>query len=123
MKRVIVETPYAGNVERNLRYLRACMHDSLMRGEAPFASHALYTQPGVLRDSVPDERARGIHAGFAWRAVAELTAVYADLGMSSGMSYGVRDAEQRGCPVEVRTLGPQWESGPDGQFATRHWGA
>lgn len=127
MKRVIIETPYAGDIERNLRYLRACMNDSLMRGEAPFASHALYTQPGVLRDSVPAERARGIHAGFAWREVAELTAVYVDLGVSSGMHYGIRDAERRGCAVSIRSLGAAWDAvvdgeSADGQFATWHWG-
>ena len=36
MIRVIIESPYAGDVEKNLRYLRAAMHDCLMRGEAPF---------------------------------------------------------------------------------------
>lgn len=41
MRRVIIESPYHGNVERNLRYLRACLRDSLLRGEAPFASHGL----------------------------------------------------------------------------------
>lgn len=51
MRRVIVESPYAGDIERNMRYLRACLADCLRRGEAPFASHAIYTQPGVLDDS------------------------------------------------------------------------
>ena len=70
MRLVIIESPYAGNVPLNLLYLRACMRDCLSRGEAPFASHALYTQPGVLDDGDPAERAHGIEAGFAWRAVA-----------------------------------------------------
>lgn len=47
MRLVIIESPFAGDVVRNLRYLRACMRDCLRRGEAPYASHALYTQPGV----------------------------------------------------------------------------
>lgn len=42
MKLVVIESPYAGDVERNLRYVRAAMRDCLLRGEAPFASHALY---------------------------------------------------------------------------------
>jgi hypothetical protein len=62
---VILESPYAGDVEANMRYARAAMRDSLMRGEAPFASHLLYTQEGVLLDSVPEERTLGIEAGFA----------------------------------------------------------
>ena len=75
MKRVIIESPYAPSadhtIEDHLRYLRACMADSIHRGEAPYASHALYTQPGVLRDGVPEERTLGIGAGFAWRQCAE----------------------------------------------------
>ena len=39
---VLLESPYAGYVERNLAYARACMRDCLLRGEAPFASHLLY---------------------------------------------------------------------------------
>jgi hypothetical protein len=58
---VVVESPYAGNIERNLRYLRACMADCLRRGEAPFASHGLYTQPGVLRDELPKDRQPPAH--------------------------------------------------------------
>lgn len=54
---VLLESPYAGNVELNVTYARACMRDCLKRGEAPFASHLLYTQPGVLDDLVPNERA------------------------------------------------------------------
>lgn len=110
MKRVIVETPYAGAVEFNLCYLRACMHDCLMRGEAPFASHGLYTQPGVLRDDVPEEREMGIQAGFAWRDAADLTVVYTDLGVSRGMLYGVDYAVARGGAVEYRKIGAVWAS-------------
>ena len=98
--RVIVESPYAGHIERNLRYLRACMADSLSRDEAPFASHALYTQPGVLRDDVAGERALGIEAGFAWRSVADLTAVYTDLGITPGMKLGMQHAKQ----YELRSI-------------------
>jgi hypothetical protein len=85
VKLVVIESPYAGDVEKNLRYVRACMKDCLYRGEAPYASHALYTQLGVLDDQVPDQRRRGIEAGFAWRNVAELVVFYEDLGWSRGM--------------------------------------
>lgn len=109
MRRVVLESPYAGDVDRNLRYLRAAMRDCLLRGEAPFASHALYTQPGVLDDAEPEERRLGMAAGFAWRPVAEATVVYADLGVSLGMRAGISDAETAGRPVEYRSLpGGSW---------------
>ena len=77
MLRVIIESPFAGDIERNTAYLKAAMLDSLRRGEAPFASHGLY--PQVLDDTSPEERHIGIHAGFAWGGVCDLVAVYTDL--------------------------------------------
>jgi hypothetical protein len=102
---VILESPYAGDVERNVRYARACLRDSLLRGEAPIASHLLYTQPGVLDDAVPAERQRGIDAGLAWGRVAEATVVYRDLGVSRGMQYGIDAAQRAGRPIFFRTIG------------------
>lgn len=104
MRRVILESPYAGDIEANIDYARACVRDSLSRGEAPIASHLLYTQPGVLRDDVPEERQWGIDAGLAWRSVAEGTVVYTDRGISQGIRYGIAAAESAGLPVEFRTL-------------------
>ena len=63
---VLVESPFAGDndwvIALNIKYARACLRDSLRRGECPFASHLLYTQTGVLRDKVPEERKLGIKA-------------------------------------------------------------
>lgn len=105
---VVIESPYAGDIEKNLRYLRACMRDCLLRGEAPYASHALYTQPGVLRDEVPEERQHGIEAGFAFRPLMKKTVVYEDLGYSRGMKYGIQHAQEIDHPIEYRRLGGEW---------------
>lgn len=104
MRRVIVESPFSGDVEANLTYLRACLRDSLYRGEAPFASHGLYTQPGVLDDTDPLERTHGINAGFAWLHGAQAVVVYTDRGISEGMKLGISNAEFHGIPVEYRNL-------------------
>lgn len=104
MKRVIVESPFAGDVERNIAYARLCLRDCLLKGEAPIASHLLYTQPNVLDDKVPDERNLGIAAGLMWGCVAEATIVYTDYGMSNGMRLGVQRAESEGRSVEYRKL-------------------
>jgi hypothetical protein len=101
---VILESPYAGDIEENVTYARACLRDCLLRGEAPIASHLLYTQPGVLRDEVPAERQHGIDAGLAWGRVAEATVVYTDRGISRGMHYGIDAAEKAGRPVEYRRI-------------------
>ena len=107
-KPVILESPYSGLVPLNIAYLRACLRDSVLRGESPYASHALLTQPGVLRDEVLAEREAGIAAGFVWRPFAKLTAFYEDLGWSSGMNRAFADCEDRNLPYERRTLGDGW---------------
>jgi hypothetical protein len=107
MRRVILESPYAGSVAQNVAYARAAVRDSLLRGEAPIASHLLYTQPGVLKDDAADERRLGIEAGLAWRGIAEATVVYQDLGVSPGMRQGIAAAEAAGVPVEYRSLRTQ----------------
>ena len=57
MRTVIVESPFAGRVEANKVYARLAIRDCLKRGEAPFASHLLYTLDSVLDDTDPAERA------------------------------------------------------------------
>ena len=106
MKRVIIESPYAGETEAdtqaNVEYARACMRDSLMRGEAPLLSHLLYTQ--VLDDTVPDERTLGINAGQVWRHVCDYYVVYMDRGISKGMQIGIDNANRDGIPVVLRAI-------------------
>lgn len=105
MKRVLIESPLRGWGTYGQRYARACVQDSLNRGEAPLASHLLY--PQVLDDDVPEERALGIEAGLAWGAAAELTAVYQNLGISPGMLVGIERAKKEIRPIEYRRL-PGW---------------
>lgn len=104
MKRVILESPYAGNIGRNISYARACVRDSLARGEAPIASHLLYTQEGILRDERPKERKWGIDAGLAWKEVADLHVFYVDYGCSEGMKYAKKYATDNNIPTEIRRL-------------------
>ena len=106
MRLVIIESPYAGEIVRNITYARRAVRDSLMRGEAPSASHLLYTQPDILDDNIPEERRLGIEAGLAWRSVSEASIIYADYGISTGMEYGAKAAVEAGKPVEIRYIGP-----------------
>lgn len=106
MRRVYVESPYGSNdpetIRRNIEYARACLCDCLLRGEAPFASHLLYTQ--VLRDEVPEERELGMEAGFSWGGCADATVEYEDYGISSGMQKGIERARVEFRQVEYRKL-------------------
>lgn len=85
----MVESPYAAPTERgvyeNVEYLTRCLHDSLRRGEAPFASHGFYTM--LLDDKIPEQRAKGLTCADAWLARCEQVAFYVDRGFSPGMVY------------------------------------
>lgn len=104
MKIIIIESPYAGNIRKNVAYARMAMADSLARGEAPYASHLLYTQVGVLDDSDPVQRTRGMEAGWEFMKHAELVAIYRDLGISGGMRAGAERADLLGIPIEFRQI-------------------
>jgi hypothetical protein len=104
MLRVIVESPYAGDINRNIIYARMCVRDCLRRNEAPIASHLLYTQIGILNDNVPAERTLGIEAGLAWADLADKHVFYIDYGFSKGMLIALRRAEQKGTPIEQRKI-------------------
>lgn len=116
MRRVIIESPYAGDRETHARYLQRCIRDCLDRGESPYASHLMLTD--ALDDDDPKQRARGFEAGFAWRRAADATVVYTDYGISRGMKVGIENAKEASwdddgetddeiCahPIEYRTIG------------------
>lgn len=102
--RVIIESPFAGDIEANIAYARACVRDSLKKGEVPLASHLLYTQDGVLRDEAPKERKLGMEAGWSMMRDADFVAVYTDRGISGGMEQGVERARALGIPCYFRSL-------------------
>ncbi len=104
MKLVIIESPFAGDVEANIAYARRAVKDCLARGESPYASHLFFTQPGVLDDTKPEERKLGIEAGFAWGAAAESVVFYIDRGWSAGMVAGIDRAVARGATIQIRKM-------------------
>lgn len=108
MRRVILESPFAAptpeGIGANIAYARACVKDCLSRGESPIASHLLFAQPGILDDAIPEQRALGIKAGWAWYGVADACVVYTDRGLSSGMDKGITRAKSFNLPVEYRKI-------------------
>jgi hypothetical protein len=135
-KLVIIESPLGRRVDgtictpqelaENVVYARACMADSLRRGdEAPYGSHLLY--PQVLDDATPAERRLGMEAGFDWGAAAAMAkaysdthaggdvprldafaAIYVDRGITSGMAEGIERHKRNGLQVVERRLGGGW---------------
>lgn len=121
MNLVIIESPLKGAVPswaprwlaptferigrwRNKRCARACMRDSLARGEAPYASHLLYDQRGILNDADDAQRVLGMNAGSAWSRVGATRAFYVDRGFSGGMMRGRAEAEAFRQAIAFRSL-------------------
>ena len=109
-KLVIIESPFfvKGDEQAtndNVLYARACMLDSLRKGESPFLSHLLYTQ--VMDDNNTADRDLGINAGLEWGKVAEVSIVYIDRGISPGMIKGIESARDKGLKIIFRNLYPE----------------
>ncbi|MEK6905297.1 MAG: hypothetical protein AABX24_02745 [Nanoarchaeota archaeon] len=108
MKLAYIESPFKGenweSTRRNVFYAKLCVRDSLLRGEAPYASHLFFTQAGILNDAIQEERDLGIAAGQAMGDKFDLRVVYEDFGISRGMQYGIERALKLGQPIEHRML-------------------
>lgn len=111
-RRVILESPYSGDIERNIEYARACVRDCALRNESALASHLLWTQDGILNDNIPQERGLGIALGLAWGDAADATVVYTDLGITKGMMIGIKSADLAGRKVEFRSLNGKKDTTP-----------
>ena len=104
MLKVVIESPYAGDIERNVKYARECMADCLKRGEAPIASHLLYTQEGVLDDNKPEEHKLGVESGLLWAKEADMAVFYIDHGISLGMLHAQKFYIANGIEYITRSL-------------------
>lgn len=107
-KLVYIESPFKGKdwseTARNVYYARLCVRNSLLRGETPYASHLFFTQTGILSDAIPEERMLGILAGQAIGDKFDLRAIYEDFGISRGMKFGIKRAQQINQPIDYRKL-------------------
>jgi len=105
MKLVSLQSPYAGDINRNTEYAWRALHHSIMLGEAPFASHLLYGL--LLDDSNPHERKIGLSCDHAFLAKCDIVAVYNDFGVSAGMEEAIDLAHKLGIQIDLRYIGAQ----------------
>lgn len=106
---VCVESPYratdAFTLEQHKTYAEYAMQDCFKRGEAPFASHLLYTP--ILDDDCLPERLQGIEAGLLWGVHCDFVASYRDMGLSEGMRQAEEHWGKLGKRIERRTIDPR----------------
>lgn len=101
--KVIIETPYAGNIELNVEFTKACVRDSLINhNENPQCLHLIY--PKIINDDEIGERNLGIDRSFAIHQKANRKVYYLDRGFTDGMKDGFLHSIASGIPVEFRCL-------------------
>lgn len=116
--KVFILSPFKGtetnNFADNISYAVSATHDCLEKGEAPFASHILYTcgfdednnitfnDDTIETDSIG--RAWSIRAGLDWLDVSDKVVVYTDKGITEGMYQGIAHAKRNNKPIEYRSL-------------------
>lgn len=89
----------------NLIYAKACLLDSLAKGECPLLPHLTF--PELFDDDIDEERTLGIRLGCYWLAKAHQLLVYTDLGISAGMKEEIECASRCGVPITFRSI-PHW---------------
>ena len=95
-KIVYIASPYAGDVESNVKFAKAACCLAMEEGNTPVAAHLLY--PQMLDDTVPEQRELGIQMGLKLLgACSELWLCGSRI--SSGMQEELKEAWRQGIPV------------------------
>lgn len=96
MKLVYICSPYAGDIESNVRFAKAACRYAAEQGCAPVAVHLMY--PRILDDAVPAQREIGIRMGL--RVLASCDELWiCGSRISHGMRCEISEAERLGIPV------------------------
>ena len=113
MRLVYICSPYAGDVESNVRFAKAACRYAIKQGCAPVAVHLLY--PQILNDAVPSERKAGIRMGL--RVLVSCEELWVCGGtVSHGMSCEIAKAGQLGINVRYLSTEQILSEAPDKQY-------
>lgn len=96
MKLVYICSPFAGDIESNVRFARAACLYAAEQGCAPVAVHLLY--PQILDDNIPAQREIGIRMGLRVLASCDELWICGER-ISHGMSCEIAEAGRLGIPV------------------------
>ena len=100
-KIIYVASPYAGDIEKNVRYAQDACRAVLLAGAHPYAPHLYITN--ILRDDVPEEREQGLKTALAFLTVCDELWVFGPR-ISKGMAGEIAEAERLGKPIRYMDL-------------------
>ena len=110
---VFIESPYSGDIDRNVRYLLLCGFDSFQRGEMPTSSHGTMTMHPAKKDFFVSDydpewdvytREEAISRANVLRHRCDKVVFYTDMGWSSGMQDGLEYCKKHNVAFELREL-------------------
>ena len=93
---IYICSPYAGNTEENITFVRQACCYAIRQGAIPLAPHLLY--PQILDDNISVEREIGIRLGMEVLRRCEEVWICGDQ-MSEGMKWEAEYAKAREIPV------------------------
>lgn len=113
---VVLESPFSGDIPRNIAYGQRIMADSRERGEIVIMPHLLWTQHHEAPEHFVSDydtkydiknggREESLEQIKILRGLADKVIFYTDYGMSSGMEHGLEDCKTRGIKYEMRQIG------------------
>jgi len=108
---VIIESPYSGDIEKNVSYAWECLNDSYFRhNEAPIATHLLWTKLStdcIEKEHIPDDkegRKRAMTKCRELRKKINKVIFYVDRGWSGGMKLALEECKEDSIPYEIRRI-------------------
>ena len=96
MPKVFISSPFAGDVQRNIKNARRYCAFAVRSGYIPFAPHLFY--PQFLSDGNTEQRELGLFMGMVFLDSCKEVWVFGER-ISSGMQREIDRAEKRGIPI------------------------
>ena len=96
MPKVFISSPFAGDVQRNIKNARRYCAFAVRSGYIPFAPHLFY--PQFLSDGDTEQRELGLFMGMVFLDSCKEVWVFGER-ISSGMQREIDRAEKRGIPI------------------------
>jgi len=101
---VFICSPFAGDIEKNVKAARKYCRFAVEMGYIPFAPHLLF--PQFLNDNEPKERELGLFFGIALMSKCAEVWVFGET-VSVGMAKEIEKAEKRG--MRIRWFNSKYE--------------
>ena len=96
MPKVFISSPFAGDLQRNIKNARRYCAFAVRSGYIPFAPHLFY--PQFLSDGNTEQRELGLFMGMVFLDSCKEVWVFGER-ISSGMQSEIDRARERGIPI------------------------